>query len=128
MGVTIEPPYQPESIKSREDNKALNHIRKIVEKHIHDLETKKCIASTTSTSALSVAASPSAATVAETPATSTNSRTSTPSVTPSIPNLPQAPAPGQPSSHSGTWTRMIVYICFEILISFLFTFLKSISI
>ena len=30
MGVTIEPPYQPESIKSREDNKALNHIRKIV--------------------------------------------------------------------------------------------------
>ena len=30
MGVTIEPPYRPESIKSREDNKALNHIRKIV--------------------------------------------------------------------------------------------------
>jgi len=105
MGVTIEPPYRPESIKSREDNKALNHIRKIVEKHIRDLEaTKSSASTTTSTSALSVAASPSAATVAAetTPATSTNSRTSTPSVTPSIPNLPQAPAPGQPSSHSGS--------------------------
>ena len=31
MGVTIEPPYRPESIKAREDNgKAREHIRKIV--------------------------------------------------------------------------------------------------
>ena len=30
MGVDIEPPYRPENIKSSPDNKALNHIRKIV--------------------------------------------------------------------------------------------------
>ena len=31
MGVTIEPPYRPDSIKSRGDNaKAYEHIRKIV--------------------------------------------------------------------------------------------------
>jgi len=99
MGVTIEPPYRPESIKSSADNnKAKDHIRKIVEKHIRDQEAAKPTASST-TSALSVASPSAAAVVAESPVatTSTNSRT-TPSVTPSIPNLPQAPAP--PSSHS----------------------------
>merc|ERR1719412_2989220 len=99
MGVTIEPPYRPESIKSSADNnKAKDHIRKIVEKHIRDQEAAKPTASSTP-SALSVASPSAAAVVAESPVatTSTNSRT-TPSVTPSIPNLPQAPAP--PSSHS----------------------------
>ena len=71
MGVDIEPPYRPENIKSSPDNKALNHIRKIVsnfrfwliplfhriifydffffqvEKHYRDLEAAKSTASTT---------------------------------------------------------------------------------
>jgi len=107
MGVDIEPPYRPENIKSSPDNKALNHIRKIVEKHYRDLEAAKSTASSTP-SGLSVtsqsAAPVGAAESATTPITA-NSRT-TPTVTPSMPNLPQAPAPPSSatsnSSHSGS--------------------------
>jgi small nuclear ribonucleoprotein (snRNP)-like protein len=104
MGVDIEPPYRPENIKSSPDNKALNHIRKIVEKHYRDLEAAKSSASSTP-SALSVTSQSAATTEpASTPITA-NSRT-TPTVTPSMPNLPQAPAPpsssaSSTSSHTG---------------------------
>ena len=41
MGVDIEPPYRPENIKSSPDNKALNHIRKIVSSTINIMRKAK---------------------------------------------------------------------------------------
>lgn len=100
MGCDIEPPYKVENIKCSPDNKAITHIRKIVDKHYRDQESAKSPASS-ATSALSVTSPSAASSVAPESNPSANSRT-TPTVTPSIPNLPQAPAP--PSSHSGSST------------------------
>lgn len=39
--VTVTPPYRPENVKGKSDSKALNHVRKIIEKHINDQMSKQ---------------------------------------------------------------------------------------
>lgn len=37
--VTITPPYKPENVKGLSDSKAYIHVRKMVEKHVKDIQT-----------------------------------------------------------------------------------------
>lgn len=103
--IVIEPPYRAESVRVKpglkEDEstvKNLNHIRKIVEKHMTEMEPSK----TASTESPSTVSSSRTSSVSN-PGTTVNTPTTT------IPNLPQASAPptksGQTSGGNQTRTN-----------------------
>jgi len=92
--ITIDPPYRPENIRGK-DNKALKYVRNIVEKFFSDQEAAKGGTPSTATSSMSS----SATSVDNAPTTASKS----PSITTTIPNLPQAPAP--PSKSGGGSNR-----------------------
>lgn len=106
--IVIEPPYRPDTVKIKqgfkEDDsttKNLNHIRKIVEKHLSDVSAISntsspvtAVSSSRTSSAASTGASATAAVSGGGAAQQQSPLTTT------IPNLPQAPAPPSTSSHS----------------------------
>jgi len=102
--VTIDPPYRPENIRCKEDNKALNHVRKIVEKHISDQEAAKGGSPSTATSSMSSSAT-SVDCASVVTAASTTSKSPSTNITTTIPNLPQAPAPPSKSGGSNRSNR-----------------------
>jgi len=103
--VVIEPPYKVENVKLRqglkEDDstvKNLNHVRKIVEKHLGDQDGTKSNASP-------LVSSPMMESNAAISSSRTSSSTAPPpsgALTTTIPNLPQAPAPPAQSSSSSS--------------------------
>jgi len=112
--VTIDPPYRPDTIRGKEDSKALKYIRQIVEKHMSDQEASKVPVPSTgpssmSSSVTSVESTPvtTAAAAGAAASRNTSNTSSTPPtsvVTTTIPNLPQASAPpsnSHPASKPG---------------------------
>jgi len=93
--VTIDPPYRPENIRGKEDNKALKYVRQIVEKHISDQEAAKGGSPSTAPSSMSssVTSVDSAVVTTASATAPTTSKSPPTTITTTIPNLPQAPAP-----------------------------------